>query len=83
MASSKKTIAKIDTIFENYTRNASGRIFLADQKKYAELPDLLEIQKRGFEDFIAHYIHRLFEDINPIEDIAGEKYAVEIDDVKV
>ena len=29
------------------------------------------------------YIHKLFEDINPIQDIAGEKHVIEIDEVEI
>jgi len=47
-----------------------GRIFLSEQKKLAEFPDLLSLQKQGFESFINYYLVKLFDDINPIQDIA-------------
>lgn len=74
---------KIDNILSGYTKNASGRIFLSEQKKFAPLPDLLSLQKKGFQDFITIYVHKLFEDVNPIQDIAGEKHVVEIDEVEI
>lgn len=57
-------------VLDAYTRNEAGRIFLSEQKKFAQIPDLLEIQKQGFLSFIETYLHKLFEDINPIQDIA-------------
>ncbi len=74
---------KVDSILSEYTRNASGRVFLYEQRKYAPLPDLLALQKKWFQDFITIYIHKLFEDINPIQDIAWEKHVVEIDEVTI
>lgn len=70
-------------IIEDLTKNESGRIFLSKQKKYAPLPDLLALQKKWFNDFLTIYLHRLFENVNPIEDIAGEKHVVEITDLEV
>ena len=73
---------KIPEIFKDFYRE-SDRIFLRNPKKYASFPDLLDLQKRGYTDFINKYIHKLFENINPIWDIAGEKMYVEIDDIKI
>lgn len=41
------------------------------------------LQKKWFQEFIDIYLNRLFDDINPIQDIAGEKHIITIDDVKV
>lgn len=60
-----------------------GRIFLSQQKKYADLPDLLSLQKKGFSEFVNHYIHKLFQETSPIEDLAGEKLFVSIEDIKI
>lgn len=75
--------SNFEDILSGYTKNASGRIFLSEQRKFAQLPDLLALQKKGFTDFINIYIHKMFEDINPIQDIAGEKHVIEIDEVEV
>lgn len=77
------TAQSLDTILGHYSQNASGRIFLSEQRKFAQLPDLLSLQKKWFSDFLNIYIHKLFEDINPIQDIAGEKHVIEIDELEV
>jgi DNA-directed RNA polymerase beta subunit len=56
---------------------------LRNPKKFAGFPDLLDLQKRWYEDFIKKYVHKLFDTINPVWDIAGEKMYVEIDDIKI
>ena len=67
-----------------YTQDQrNGRYFLSEQKKFAEFPDLLDLQKKWFEEFVNLYLHKLFDEINPIQDIAGEKLFVAIDDLKV
>jgi len=48
----------------------NGRIYLKEPMKFCEVPDLLALQKRGFEEFVNVYIHKLFADISPIWDIA-------------
>ena len=63
--------------------NKSGRIFLAQQRKFANIPDLLILQKRWFQEFITVYLNKLFEEINPIQDIAWEKHIITIDEVEV
>ncbi len=70
-------------LLDGYNKNASGRVFLSEQKKFAQIPDLLSLQKKWFTDFLNIYIHKLFQDINPIQDIAGEKHVIEIDEVSV
>ena len=70
-------------ILDAYNKNASGRVFLSEQKKFAQIPDLLLLQKKWFSDFLNIYIHKLFQDINPIQDIAWEKHVIEIDEVAV
>ncbi len=75
--------ADFSNILDAYSTNAFGRIFLSEQKKFADIPDLLSLQKKWFLDFLNIYIHKLFQDISPIQDIAGEKHVIEIDDVVV
>ena len=33
-------------ILEGYDKNASGRVFLSKEKKFAQIPDLLSLQKK-------------------------------------
>ncbi len=60
-----------------------GRVYLAPEKKFAAFPDLLATQKVGFSEFIETYMQKLFDDINPIHDIAGDKMALNISDIKI
>ncbi len=59
------------------------RLFLWKSKNFTEFPDLLWMQKQWFQDFVDHYIHQLFEEVNPIYDIAGEKLYLYITDIKI
>jgi len=61
----------------------NGRVFLKDAKKFAEFPELLGMQQKGFQDFVDYYLTKLFEEINPIHDIGGDKLVLLIDDIKV
>jgi CMP-N-acetylneuraminic acid synthetase len=66
---SANTKATIPAVFKDcYQKN--GRIYLNRPKNFQEFPDLLELQKKGYQDFIEKYIHDLFNNINPIWDIA-------------
>ena len=60
-----------------------GRYYLNKPKNFEEYPDLLDLQKKWFQSFIDTYLNQLFEDINPIWDIAWEKMYVTISEVKV
>ena len=60
-----------------------GRVYLTPEKKFAAFPDLLATQKTGFSDFLDTYMQKLFDDINPIYDIAGDKMALTISDIKI
>lgn len=68
--------------FKDYYKEGE-RIFLTAPRSYGELPDLLELQRRGYEDFISLYLPKLFSDIDNIWDIAGDKMYITISDVKV
>lgn len=61
----------------------NGRTYLSQAKKFADFPDLLATQKDGFNQFIEHYLIKLFDDINPIRDIAGDKLELSISEIKV
>jgi hypothetical protein len=76
----KQTIA--DGIFKGY-QQVQDRIFLSNPKSYGEIPDLLELQKKGYRDFLELYLPKLFDDVNPIRDIGGNKLNVMITDIKV
>ncbi len=60
-----------------------GRTYLAQPKKFANFPDLLDTQKQGYASFLENYVAKLFDDINPVYDIAGEKLALTINEIKV
>lgn len=79
VAMKKKTPSfQVPTYGEKY-----GRVYLAPEKKFAAFPDLLATQKIGFSEFIETYMQKLFDDINPIHDIAGDKMALNISDIKI
>lgn len=63
--------------------NRFGRIFLSQQRKFAQIPDLLTLQKRWFYEFLNTYLHQLFDEINPIQDIAWEKHIITIDELEI
>ena len=72
----------LEKLFPGHTIK-NGRVFLKDAKKFAEFPELLGMQQKGFLEFIDHYLTKLFEDINPIHDIGGDKLDLIIDEIKV
>ena len=76
----KKTFssAQVPTYGEKY-----GRTYLSPEKKFAAFPDLLATQKVGFSEFLETYMQKLFDDINPIHDIAGDKMSLSINDIKI
>ncbi len=80
--SCNKKYEKARKILDSYFQK-DGRIYFSKPKKISELPDLLSLQKRWYESFINHYVHKLFDDINPIYDIWGEKMYLTIWDVKI
>ncbi|MDR0650521.1 MAG: hypothetical protein LBG59_03835 [Candidatus Peribacteria bacterium] len=69
-------------VFKGY-QQVQDRIFLSNPKSYGEIPDLLELQKKGYRDFLELYLPKLFDDVNPIRDIGGNKLNVMITDIKV
>ncbi len=64
----KESIA-YSTLFKDFYKEGD-RIFLRNPKKFAGFPDLLDLQKRGYADFVNKYINKLFDNINPVRDIA-------------
>lgn len=61
----------------------NGRLFLSQAKKFWDFPDLLSSQRKWFEEFVSFYMKKLFEEQNPIYDIAWEKFYLTINDLKV
>ena len=55
----------------------NDRIFLTEGLNYP-FPDLLEVQKRSFDDFISNWIADLIEEINPITDFSWKKIELKI-----
>jgi DNA-directed RNA polymerase subunit beta len=81
LAPTVKTKVK-EGIFKGYDQ-VENRIFLSNPKTYGEIPDLLELQKKGYEDFLMIYLPKLFEEMNPIWDIGGNHLNVSISNIKV
>ncbi len=79
---SAKVQNQVPAVFKDYFQK-DGRIFIKNPKSYQDFPDLLDLQKKGYQDFVEKYIHNLFENINPIRDIAWEKLHVSISDIKI
>ena len=79
---SATTSNNLPAVFDKYFQK-DGRIYLNTPKNFEEYPDLLDLQKKWYRDFVEKYLHSLFEDINPIWDIAWEKMFVTISDIKV
>ncbi len=86
MAATSKKQVKMSVssaeILKDYEQK-HGRVFLKDVKKFAEFPELLGMQEKWFDEFIKHYMHKLFAEINPVRDIAGEKHSLEIDEIQI
>lgn len=66
-----------------YFGETHGRVRLAPPKKFADFPDLLDMQTQGFASFLEKYLDKLFDDINPVNDIAGERLGLTITEIKV
>jgi DNA-directed RNA polymerase subunit beta len=59
------------------------RITVRPLRQFAPLHDLLDVQKEWFQQFEQVYLNKLFEDICPIEDIAGERLMLTVKDVVI
>jgi len=73
---------RLPKAFHKY-QELNGRIYLSNPKTYGQLPDLLSLQKKGFNDFLQYYLPTLFEEMNPIRDLGGNKLNITITDVQV
>ena len=81
-ASASELPPHLQEIFKDYYQK-DGRIYLTTPRSYGELPDLLELQKKGYDDFVNIYLWKLFDDVQNIWDIAWEKMYVTISDLQV
>lgn len=79
----KKTAATPKKTWFTQFGEKNWRVFLSQQKKFADFPDLLWTQKYGFSSFIEYYLPKLFEDISPVHDMAWERLALSLTDIKV
>lgn len=50
-----------------------GRHYFTDDRSIAWVPDLVEVQKDSYNDFLTKWIDRVFHDAFPISDFSGEK----------
>jgi DNA-directed RNA polymerase beta subunit len=73
---------RLPKAFHKY-QELNGRIYLSNPKTYGRLPDLLSLQKKGYNDFLQYYLPTLFEEMNPIRDLGGNKLNITITDVQV
>jgi len=71
-----------DVLSRDYRKDDHWRFFLRTSES-VPFPDLLHLQKKWFHDFISVYLPRVFQEINPIQDIGGEKNSVIIEDIEV
>ncbi len=73
---------ELPAVFEKFYYK-DGRYYLNKPKSFDEYPDLLDLQKKWYQDFIDTYVQKLFDDINPIYDLAWDKMYVTINDIKI
>lgn len=78
----KPVDSRLPKAFHKY-QELNGRIYLSNPKTYGHLPDLLSLQKKGYNDFLQYYLPTLFEEMNPIWDLGGNKLNITITDVQV
>ena len=78
----KMTSEEVKEFFKGYYQE-NGRIFLSNPRSFGDVPDLLELQKKGYQAFVEYYLPKLFEDNMPVYDLWGDRLSVNITDVKV
>lgn len=78
----KPVDSKLPKAFHKY-QELNWRIYLSDPKTYGQLPDLLSLQKKWYNDFLEYYLPTLFEEMNPIRDLGGNKLNITITDIQV
>jgi len=75
-------VKKFASFLDEYPKR-HWRIFLQKPSNYVDNLDLLMLQRKWYVSFVDDYLHRLFENISPVWDIAWEKMYVTITDIKV
>ena len=78
----KPVDSRLPKAFHKY-QELNWRIYLSNPKTYGHLPDLLSLQKKGYNDFLQFYLPSLFEEMNPIRDLGWNKLNITITDVQV
>ena len=63
-------------------KSAGTRTYLNSQNTPLKLPDLIKIQQDSYDWFLDEGLKELFEEISPIEDFTGKKYALSLKDYK-
>ena len=58
------------------------RIYLNQNKEVLPLPNLIEIQTDSYDWFIEQGLKELFEEVSPVEDFTGKKYALYFKDYR-
>ena len=67
---------KKKNILSSYKKNKYWRVLLSNQIKLHEFPDLLDSQKKWFDEFVNYYIHQLFKETLPVEYVAQDQKIV-------
>lgn len=57
-----------------------NRVYLHQDKELLELPNLIKIQTDAYNWFVDEGLRELFDEISPIEDFTGKKYALSFKD---
>ncbi len=69
----KKTEQAISNVNIGSFYDIKGRHYFTDDRSIAWVPDLVEVQKDSYNDFLTKWIDRVFHDAFPISDFSGEK----------
>lgn len=69
----KKTESIVDTSNIGSLYDISWRHYFTNDKSIAWVPNLVEVQKDSYADFLKNGIDRVFNDVFPISDFSGEK----------
>lgn len=60
----------------------NGRSFFSTRLPKIELPNLIEIQKNSFQNFIDQEIAKIFKDFSPINDLTSSRFSIRFLDYK-
>ncbi|MBR0424347.1 DNA-directed RNA polymerase subunit beta [Candidatus Saccharibacteria bacterium] len=64
------------------TKPSDKRLFFTEEDKAVEVPDMVEHQKRSWEDFIENGLQEVFDELNPIDDYTGQKFSLRFKEYK-